>query len=184
MAIGQSDRRAVLTSFVQAMVERGIFTDQFLRLRELQLNGENPAFMSELVELYVRETAERLEVIKSLVDAQQPDFLELSRRVHQFMGTCATFGARRMTDATADLLSQCKGHNVGGCRAMLLHIRQHFGVLKRVLGVYKALDTSKTQNVHQVRTCGRCTGRWASGGPGLASGEFFLCWNSVRRLER
>lgn len=153
MTVGRVDRRALLSSFVQAMVQRGIFTEQFVRLGELQLNGENPAFVSELAELYVQETAERLDTINSIVHAQDPNFSELSRRAHQFMGSCATFGARLMTDASAELIAQCQARDVGGCRTALLRIRRHFVVLKRVLGVYKALDASKNRDVQIDATC-------------------------------
>lgn len=148
--MGRAEDGARLLAFVQVLMERGILTDQFMRLLELQLHGENPAFVSELAELYVQETTRRLDIIQSLVDADNPNFPELDRLVHEFMGSCATFGARMMTDTSADLISRCQGRDVGGCRTMLVRIRRHFVLLKQLLGVYVVLESNKSRNVQQI----------------------------------
>eukprot|EP00803_Ostreobium_quekettii_P011214 evm.model.scf_954.4 EVM.evm.TU.scf_954.4 scf_954:52040-52729(+) len=147
MAVGRGEHGARLMAFVTALVQRGVMTDQFVRLLELQLDGENPALVSQLAELYIQETTERLDAIQSLVDAQEPDFSELDRLLHKFLGSSSTFGARIMVETSADLIARCQGRDVGGCRATLARIRQHFRHLKRLLGLYVELETNRSQNV-------------------------------------
>lgn len=150
MAVGRGEHGARLMAFVRAMVQRGVLSEQFVRLLELQLDGENPTLVSQLAELYIQETAGRLDVIQSLVDAEDPDFLELDRLLHKFLGSSSTFGARIMTDTSADLLDRCHGRDVGGCRTTLARIREHFMHLKRLLGVYVELETNRNRNVEQI----------------------------------
>lgn len=150
MAVGRGEHGARLMAFVTALVRRGVMTDQFMRLLELQLDGENPTLVSQLAELYIRETTGRLEAIQSLVDAQDPDFPELDRLLHKFLGSSSTFGAKIMADTGADLIVRCQGRDVGGCRTTLARIRQHFMHLKRLLGVYVELETNRSRNVPEI----------------------------------
>ncbi len=105
-------------------------------LRELrQLGGTNQSFIGELIDLFLRESVERLARMREA--ALKEDINALQHVAHTQRGACLSFGARRMAQLCAGLESGSDSSNIelapAEVRDLLALIEREFFRVRRAL---------------------------------------------------
>lgn len=85
--------------------------------------------LPQVVDLYFEDTGSKVDKIGSRLAAPPVDFNEIDQLVHQFKGSSASFGARRMADMCVHMREACQAGDTLACQGLLQQIAQQFQVL-------------------------------------------------------
>lgn len=134
--------QAQLDSQLNQLMQEGLLDEQFMQLLQLQ-DESNPNFVTEVVDLYFEDTGSKVERIGSRLAAQPVDFNEIDQLVHQFKGSSASFGARRMADMCVHMREACEALDASACQCLLQQVAQQFQLLKTKLQAFMQLEQQR-----------------------------------------
>lgn len=134
--------QAQLDTQLTQLTQEGLLDEQFMQLLQLQ-DETNPNFVSEVMDLYFEDTGAKVEKIGIRLAEPQVDFNEIDQLVHQFKGSSASFGARRMADMCVLMREACHEGNASACQGNLQQIAQQFQILKSKLQAFMQLEQQR-----------------------------------------
>lgn len=126
---------------VQAAGE-GIVDDQFFQLLQLQ-DDSNPDFVSEVVDLYLEDSAAKLQRLGSCLSVSAPNFSEFDQIVHQFKGSSASFGAAQMAAICVRMREAGHAQDVQASRALLQELNVSMVTLRGRLEMFAQLESQR-----------------------------------------
>lgn len=134
--------QAQLDTHLNQLTQEGLLDEQFMQLLQLQ-DETNPDFVTEVVDLYFEDTGSKVDKIGSRLAAPPVDFNEIDQLVHQFKGSSASFGARRMADMCVNMREACQAGDTLACQGLLQQIAQQFQLLKTRLQAFMQLEQQR-----------------------------------------
>ena len=83
---------------------------------------------AQVVDLYFEDSGSKVEKIGGRLAAPPVDFNEIDQLVHQFKGSSASFGARRMADLCIHMREACQAQDAATCQMLLQQVAEQFQV--------------------------------------------------------
>ena len=99
-------------------------------LRELNEDGE-PDIVTELIDLFLRDTPPRLAALKDAI--REGDVQALSQNAHTLKGSSANLGATRLASLNAELHSQASDGSLEGAGRLLAQLDNEFERVRHLL---------------------------------------------------
>jgi HPt (histidine-containing phosphotransfer) domain-containing protein len=99
-----------------------------------RLGGANQSFLSELIDVFLQESVERLALMKET--AANKDMTVVHRIAHTHRGACINFGAQKMAQLCVQLENTGRSNNDGELDAvneMIVRIEREFFRVNRML---------------------------------------------------
>lgn len=90
-----------------------------------------------------------MEKIGARLAAPPVDFNEIDQLVHQFKGSSASFGARRMADLCIHMREACQAHDSAACRVLLQQVAEQFRVRSPLPETHAFTNACVQQRFHQ-----------------------------------
>jgi two-component system sensor histidine kinase/response regulator len=124
-------REPVLTGTSAAKsIEQAFDSSVLGSFRELQQEG-SPDLITELIELYTKDTKERLTELRTALNNQ--DMPGLRRTVHQLKGSSANLGIRRMASLCSQFEEELQAKGLTGAGAILVQLEGEFERVEQAL---------------------------------------------------
>lgn len=99
------------------------------------LSPDEPAFLRDLIDLFVSDVAERLlELERALASA---DTQLLTRAAHTIKGSCSNFGAAELMRISQIMESQGKASDVAGAAAILPALKVEYVAVSEALQKFR-----------------------------------------------
>lgn len=108
----------------------GVDLAGLIELREMQI-GNEPDIVNELVNLFRRDTPQRLAAIRLALAAT--DFLTAQRETHEIRGSCAELGAYEMSFLSAELEEIEQPAQAERCEDLLTKLETEFVRVRQAL---------------------------------------------------
>lgn len=83
---------------------------------------------AQVVDLYFEDSGSKVEKIGARLASPPVDFNEIDQLVHQFKGSSASFGARRMADLCIHMREACQSQDAATCQMLLHQVAEQFQV--------------------------------------------------------
>jgi HPt (histidine-containing phosphotransfer) domain-containing protein len=100
-----------------------------------ELNPEDPAFLRELIDVFLEDVPKRLEELdKSLANN---DASLLTRAAHTIKGSCSNFGATNLARISQEMEKQGKAGDFAGAAATLPALKAEFALVTQALQQYR-----------------------------------------------
>jgi HPt (histidine-containing phosphotransfer) domain-containing protein len=100
-----------------------------------ELNPEDPAFLRELIDVFLEDVPKRLaELDKSLATS---DANLLIRAAHTIKGSCSNFGATNLASISQEMEKQGKAGDFAGAAATLPTLKAEFVLVTQALQQYR-----------------------------------------------
>ena len=131
-----------IDELLKSCLDSGILDEQFLQLRELQ-DESIPNFLSEMTELYFEDSSKKIEQLGSMIHAETVDFSSIDALVHQFKGSSASFGAKKMVALCVDLRQACQEQSVAACAHLHGQVKIVFEELREALTKFLELEARR-----------------------------------------
>ena len=100
-----------------------------------ELNPDDPAFLRELVDLFIHDGGERVAEVERALATANADLL--MRAAHSIKGSCSHFGAAGLVTAAQALELQGKAADFTGAAAMLPVLRNEFAAVAEALQAFR-----------------------------------------------
>ncbi|CAD7700717.1 unnamed protein product [Ostreobium quekettii] len=141
MALPQPAKAAGLSrQYANLLISRGVLTRQFMVLVDLEERQHNWGFVSELVDMYLSDSAARMRQISGQLLSPSPDFAELERLSIKFSGSSATFGARGVCELLAKLIGWARTGDRERCAGVVGRLWAEMQALEPVLALFVRFD--------------------------------------------
>lgn len=141
MALPQPAKGVGLSrQYVNLLISRGVLTRQFMVLVDLEERQRNWGFVSELVDMYLSDSAARMQQISCELHPLSPDFVELERVSTKFLGSSATFGARAICELLASLIGWARAGDRERCAGVVGRLWAEMQALEPVLALFVHFD--------------------------------------------
>lgn len=131
-----------LDNLLQQTLQEGVLDDQFQQLLQLQ-DESNPDFVSEVVQLYFEDSANKIDKMQQMLSVPSPDYAELDQLVHQFKGSSASLGAQAIAQHCIRLREACQRRDCAACQGLLHAVKESFTVLKSKLDMFLQLESQR-----------------------------------------
>lgn len=95
------------------------------------LNPDDPAFLGELVDLFIQDVPLRIAEIEQAIAKQ--DAVLLNRAAHTIKGSCSNFGALRLHQISHVMEMQGKAATFAEAPASLVTLRAEFALVTEAL---------------------------------------------------
>jgi HPt (histidine-containing phosphotransfer) domain-containing protein len=100
-----------------------------------ELNPDDPAFLRELIDLFIKDVGERVaEIERALATA---DANLLTRAAHTIKGSCSNFGAAGLVAASQAMELQGKTGDLAGAASMLPALKAERAAVSEALQAYR-----------------------------------------------
>jgi HPt (histidine-containing phosphotransfer) domain-containing protein len=95
------------------------------------LNPEDPAFLRELIDLFLQDVPGRIAEIEQALASK--DAVLLTRAAHTIKGSCSNFGATGLRDISHTMEMQGKASDFAAAAASLISLRASFALVSEAL---------------------------------------------------
>src|SRR5882672_2611065 len=95
------------------------------------LNPEDPAFLRELIDLFIQDVPGRIAEIEQ--GLANKDAVLLTRAAHTIKGSCSNFGATSLREISHAMEMQGKAADFAGATASLVTLRAEFALVTEAL---------------------------------------------------
>jgi histidine-containing phosphotransfer peotein len=133
-----------LQALLSQCLQQGVLDDQFMQLMQLQ-DDANPDFVSEMTELYFEDSDAKINKLTEMVSAPTVDFAQVDALVHQFKGSSASFGAKKMAATCIQLRDACHSHRGDVCSQLAEQLAGAFAELREALQRFLQLEARRKQ---------------------------------------
>ena len=96
-----------------------------------ELNPDDPAFLAELIDLFLQDIPERIAEIESAL--AQGNAAQLTRAAHTVKGSCSNFGANGLARVAQTMEQQGKASAFADATATLPELRAEFALVEAAL---------------------------------------------------
>lgn len=118
------------------MTEPGRSVDPAALDRLLEMTGDDPEFVDELIQTYLDDAEVQLEALRAAADAGSAE--ELVRPAHSLKGNSATVGAERLVDLCRELEADARGGAVERARERVAAAAAEFERVRTELAALRA----------------------------------------------
>lgn len=109
---------------------RVVDPDAIDQLRELRVDGE-PDPLAELVDMYIADTAQRIETISAAIGDER--HADIERGAHALAGGSAVFGAESLIAVCRRLQMAGRAADLGAARELIDRLEQEFERIRAAL---------------------------------------------------
>lgn len=95
------------------------------------LNPEDPAFLRELIELFLQDIPQRIEELEQSL--AKGDAALLTRAAHTIKGSCSNFGAAGLAEVALKMEHQGKTNSFTDAKATLPDLKAEFALVDAAL---------------------------------------------------
>ena len=95
------------------------------------LNPDDPAFLRELIDLFVQDVPGRIAEIEQALASR--DAVLLTRAAHTIKGSCSNFGATNLREISHAMEMQGKVSDFAGATTSLVTLRSDFALVAEAL---------------------------------------------------
>ncbi|XP_028777846.1 histidine-containing phosphotransfer protein 4 [Neltuma alba] len=119
----------------RSLFDQGYLDEQFEELEGLQ-DDSNPNFEEEIVTVFYSDTARMINNLDRALMSSPMDFDKLDNYMHQFKGSCAGIGAKRVKLECIRFDECCAARDADGCIRTFQRVKHEYATLKQQLQTY------------------------------------------------
>jgi HPt (histidine-containing phosphotransfer) domain-containing protein len=92
-----------------------------------------------LLDVYLRDSEQRIAQLRLRLEAEAPDLQELSLTAHSFKGSSSNMGALRLSELCQQLEERARQGEVAGLEALIGSIASEFATVRRLFDAERLL---------------------------------------------
>lgn len=123
----------LLTTMTPTPPAAAIDADTVAALRDL--NPEDPAFLRELIDMFLQDIPERVAELEQALAKQ--DATVLTRAAHTVKGSSSNFGAAGLVKVALEMEHQGKAADFAGATALLPTLKAEFALVAEALKAFR-----------------------------------------------